>query len=145
MFDFRKRIIIWYEGNKRELPWRTTEDPYQIWVSEIILQQTRVAQGLTYYQQFISKFPDIFTLAAAKPEKILLVWQGLGYYNRALNMKKTAEILVVDQNGVFPSGYNGLLKLKGIGPYTAAAIASIAFKEPVPVVDGNVSRVLSRI
>jgi len=145
MNEFQNELLEWYNQHKRDLPWRITRDPYIIWVSEIILQQTRVVQVLAYFQRFITEFPDIFTLASTNIEKILLIWQGLGYYNRAMNMKKTAEKLVKERKGVFPDNYKELLQLNGIGPYTAGAIASIAFNEPVPVVDGNVSRVLSRI
>lgn len=145
MVDFTKRVLVWYEQNKRELPWRSTQNAYYIWVSEIILQQTRVNQGLTYYREFVNKFPDIFSLAAASENEVLRIWQGLGYYNRALNMHHTARQLVKENVGQLPDSYKELIKLKGIGPYTAAAIASMAYNEAVAVVDGNVKRVLSRI
>ncbi len=138
-------LLAWYRSHKRDLPWRHTRDPYHIWVSEIILQQTRVAQGMAYYHRFIHAFPDIFYLAQASVEQVLKIWEGLGYYSRARNMHVTAQSIVNDYGGTFPDSYEGLLMLKGIGPYTAAAIASISFQKPVPVVDGNVFRVLSRL
>ncbi len=141
---FSKILINWYNKNKRELPWRKTTDPYKIWVSEIILQQTRIIQGLDYYNNFIKKFPTIYHLARTSDNELMLAWQGLGYYSRARNMHFTANYIIKNYKGQFPEKYHELLKLKGIGPYTAAAIASIAFNEPVAVVDGNVFRVLSR-
>jgi len=141
---FSKRLIYWYLQNKRDLPWRNTRNPYDIWLSEIILQQTRVAQGLPYFEAFISAFPTVFDLANASEEQVLKLWQGLGYYSRARNLHQTAQIIVSNYKGSFPTTYNELLKLKGIGPYTAAAIASFSFDEAVPVVDGNVFRVLAR-
>ncbi|MBN2521379.1 MAG: A/G-specific adenine glycosylase [Bacteroidales bacterium] len=141
---FSKILITWYNKNKRELPWRNTTDPYKIWVSEIILQQTRIIQGLDYYNKFIKKFPTIYHLANASIDELMLAWQGLGYYSRARYMHFTANYIVKNYKGQFPEKYHELLKLKGIGRYTAAAIASIAFNEPVAVVDGNVFRVLSR-
>ena len=145
MNDFAKRLTEWYETNKRKLPWRETNDPYAIWLSEIILQQTRVNQGLPYYQRFIKTWPTVDKLAAASKDEVFKLWQGLGYYRRAENMMKTAQIVVNDHKGIFPGCYHQLLKLPGVGEYTAAAIASIAFGEKVPVTDGNVYRVLSRI
>ena len=142
---FSKELINWYLKNKRELPWRETEDPYPIWLSEIILQQTRVQQGLPYYFSFLKHFPTINDLANATEKEVLSLWQGLGYYSRARNLHKTAQLIVADYAGSFPNNYAGLLHLKGVGPYTAAAIASFAFKEKVAVVDGNVYRVLTRI
>lgn len=142
--QFTKKIIDWYQINQRELPWRDTKDPYKIWLSEIILQQTRVAQGLPYYFSFIERFPDIFQLAQADENEVLKLWQGLGYYSRARNLHYTAKYIVEQCNGIVPQSYQDLLKLKGIGDYTAAAIASFAYGEVVPVVDGNVFRVLSR-
>jgi A/G-specific adenine glycosylase len=142
---FSKKIIDWYEQNKRILPWRTTKDPYKIWLSEIILQQTRIAQGLPYYQTFIKNFPNVKSLAAAKPDKVLRLWQGLGYYSRARNLHACAKQVVKNLNGNFPPSFEELKKLPGIGDYTAAAIASISFSEPVAVVDGNVFRVLARV
>lgn len=142
---FYKKIIEWYYLNKRALPWRNTKDPYQIWLSEVILQQTRVAQGLPYYEKFVEQYPTIQLLANADEKDVLRLWQGLGYYSRARNMHTTAKIIANDFDGIFPNNYEGLLKLKGIGPYTAAAIASFAFDEKVAVVDGNVYRVLARV
>ncbi len=140
-----RQLIEWYKRVKRDLPWRTTKDPYLIWVSEIILQQTRVDQGLPYYLRFIERFQNIRELAYAEEDEVLNYWQGLGYYSRARNMYASSKIICELNNGVFPSTYHELVKLKGIGPYTAAAIASIAFDEPYPVVDGNVNRVVSRL
>ena len=142
--DFSNSLLSWYLQNKRDLPWRNTANPYSIWLSEIILQQTKVAQGLPYYMSFIEAFPTVLHLAKADEEQVLKLWQGLGYYSRARNMHKTAQIISFDYNGKFPDNFNELIKLKGVGDYTAAAIASFAFNEVVPVVDGNVFRVLSR-
>lgn len=142
--EFSNSLLLWYLQNKRDLPWRNTVNPYPIWLSEIMLQQTRVAQGMPYFLSFMEAFPTVFDLAKADEEQVLKLWQGLGYYSRARNMHKTAQIIAFDFNGNFPNNYNDLLKLKGIGEYTAAAIASFAFNEVVPVVDGNVYRVLSR-
>lgn len=142
--EFSNSLLLWYLQNKRNLPWRNTVNPYPIWLSEIMLQQTRVAQGMPYFLSFMDAFPTIFDLAKADEEQVLKLWQGLGYYSRARNMHKTAQIIAFDFNGNFPNNYNDLLKLKGIGEYTAAAIASFAFNEVVPVVDGNVYRVLAR-
>ena len=141
---FSKKILVWYHENKRELPWRNTTNPYKIWLSEIMLQQTRVAQGLPYYEKFVAEFPTVFDLANAEEEKILKLWQGLGYYSRARNMHYTAKIIVAEFDGKFPRTYKELVKLKGVGDYTASAIASISFGEQEPVVDGNVYRVLAR-
>jgi A/G-specific adenine glycosylase len=141
---FPNLLIQWYLQNKRDLPWRHTTDPYVIWLSEIMLQQTRVAQGLPYFLRFTEAFPTVFALANASEEEVLKLWQGLGYYSRARNLHKTARQVAFGLNGEFPKTYNELLKLKGIGEYTAAAIASFAYNENVPVVDGNVYRVLSR-
>ncbi|MCF6213847.1 MAG: A/G-specific adenine glycosylase [Flavobacteriaceae bacterium] len=142
--NFRKPLIYWYLQNKRALPWRLTEDPYKIWLSEIMLQQTTVAQGLPYFNRFINKMPTLEALANTDEEIVLKLWQGLGYYSRARNLLTTAKYVNAYLKGVFPTTYKDLLKLKGIGPYTAAAIASICYKEPIAVVDGNVYRVLSR-
>ncbi len=142
---FATKLINWYIQNKRVLPWRETKDPYKIWLSEIILQQTRVAQGLPYYLKFIQKFPDIHTLAQTDEQTILQLWQGLGYYSRARNLWQCAQQIVLKYQGVFPKNWQALLSLKGIGQYTAAAIASFAFQMPFAVVDGNVYRVLARI
>ncbi len=141
---FSQIILLWYSGNKRPLPWRNTTDPYKIWLSEIILQQTRVAQGLPYYHKFITAFPTLQDLANAGETDILKHWQGLGYYTRARNMHKTAIAITRDMGGRFPETYEGLLQLKGVGDYTASAIASCSFNLPEPVVDGNVYRVLAR-
>lgn len=137
------RLLAWYDANHRVLPWRETRDPYAIWVSEIILQQTRVAQGLDYYRRFLEAFPDVESLAVADQDAVMRVWQGLGYYSRARNMQQAARQVVA--MGGFPNTYEGLLYLKGIGPYTAAAIGSFAFGLPVAAIDGNVLRVVSRL
>jgi A/G-specific adenine glycosylase len=142
---FSSTIIDWYQANHRNLPWRKTIDPYKIWLSEVILQQTRVAQGLPYYERFISSFPSVFDLAKAPEQKVLRLWQGLGYYSRARNLHRCAKEVVEKFNGNFPNSFNELIKLPGVGDYTAAAIASIAFREPIAVVDGNVFRVLARV
>ena len=141
---FSNSLIHWYLNNKRDLPWRNTNNPYSIWLSEIMLQQTRVAQGMPYYLDFITNFPTVFDLANSPEEKVLKHWQGLGYYSRARNLHFTAQYVANELKGEFPNNYKELLKLKGIGEYTAAAIASFSFNEVVPVVDGNVFRVLSR-
>jgi A/G-specific adenine glycosylase len=143
--SFANHLIDWYQINQRPLPWRETKDPYQIWLSEIILQQTRVAQGLPYYQKFVTAFPTIKSLAQASEQRVLRLWQGLGYYSRARNLHSCAKTIVNDYGGEFPTTYHQLIKLPGIGPYTAAAIASFAFGEKVAVVDGNVFRVLARV
>lgn len=143
--NFSKELISWYQNDHRDLPWRNTQDPYRIWLSEIILQQTRVDQGLEYYHRFIAEFPTVKELAEADEDLVLKLWQGLGYYSRARNLHKAARIIADAMNGVFPSTYRAIIELPGVGPYTAAAIASFAFKEKVAVVDGNVYRVLSRI
>jgi A/G-specific adenine glycosylase len=142
--NFSEILTYWYSINKRDLPWRNTKEPYFIWLSEIILQQTQIKQGLPYYEAFVSKYPTVFDLAEAKESDVLKLWQGLGYYSRARNLHFTAKYVVAELDGVFPNTYNALLKLKGIGDYTASAIASICFNEPTAVVDGNVYRVLSR-
>ncbi|MEQ1585455.1 MAG: A/G-specific adenine glycosylase [Cyclobacteriaceae bacterium] len=142
---FSKKIISWYEENKRALPWRESRDPYKIWLSEIILQQTRIAQGLPYYLKFVENFPDVKSLAQAPQDKVLRLWQGLGYYSRARNLHACARQIETELGGQFPTSFQELKKLPGIGDYTAAAIASIAFREPVAVVDGNVFRVLARV
>lgn len=143
--NFSHILIRWYEKNKRDLPWREVESPYHVWLSEIMLQQTQVSQGLPYYERFINTFPDVFSLAEAEEQEVLKLWQGLGYYSRARNLHVTAKVIAYEMNGVFPNTYHQLIKLKGIGDYTAAAIASICFNEAVPTIDGNVYRVLSRI
>ena len=141
---FSKKLKHWYSNNKRELPWRQTKDPYFIWLSEIILQQTQVNQGLPYYVKFTENFPTIYHLASADESAVLKLWQGLGYYSRARNLHATAKYVVSELDGKFPNNYKDLIKLKGIGDYTASAIASICFNEATAVVDGNVYRVLSR-
>lgn len=144
-YNLSSTLRIWYRKNARTLPWRETQDPYLIWLSEIILQQTRVQQGLPYFEKFRTLFPDIQTFASAGEDAILKVWQGLGYYSRARNMVRTAQQVVRDYEGRFPPAFSELLQLPGIGAYTAAAIASFAFHQPIAVVDGNVKRVLSRM
>lgn len=141
---FHSIIIDWYLDNKRSLPWRETTNPYHIWLSEIMLQQTRVEQGKPYYFKFLEAFPTVFHLASATEAQVLKLWQGLGYYSRARNLHATAKYVANTLNGEFPDNYKDLLKLKGVGDYTASAVASICFNEPTPVVDGNVYRVLSR-
>ena len=136
--NFSNSLVQWYLNHKRDLPWRNTQNPYPIWLSEIMLQQTRVAQGTPYYLSFLAAFPTVFDLANASEEQVLKLWQGLGYYSRARNLHKTAQYIAFECDGVFPNSYSELLKLKGVGEYTAAAIASFAYKE------GNVFRVLSR-
>ena len=142
MSEFADKLIGWYEENKRDLPWRDTKDPYRIWISEIILQQTRVAQGYDYFVRFMKRFPDVFTLAEAEEDEVMKYWQGLGYYSRARNLHAAARS-VADAGG-FPTTYEEVLALKGVGEYTAAAICSFAYDMPYAVVDGNVYRVLSR-
>ncbi len=143
--NFSSRLLSWYAQNGRQLPWRGKVNPYNVWISEIILQQTRIEQGIGYYYRFIDAFPDVRTLAEAPLDKVLRLWQGLGYYSRARNLHQAAGDIVNNLNGVLPDSYAGWLKIKGVGSYTAAAIASIAFKEPVPALDGNACRVFSRI
>lgn len=142
---FSESLIAWYTQNKRDLPWRNTQNPYFIWLSEIILQQTRVDQGMNYYLKFRKEFPTIQKLSDAEEEKVIKLWQGLGYYSRARNLHATAKHIVQNLNGKFPETHDELIKLKGIGPYTAAAIASMSFNQPCAVVDGNVYRVLARV
>jgi A/G-specific adenine glycosylase len=141
---FRKRLISWYLENNRPLPWSKTHDPYSIWLREVILQQTRVEQGASYYQKFLNHYPTIVDLANSSLEEVFKDWEGLGYYSRAKNLHKTAQIVRDDYNGIFPRVYEEILSLKGIGEYTAAAISSFAYNEPYSVLDGNVFRVLSR-
>jgi len=142
--NFSNELITWYNNNKRELPWRNTTDAYTIWLSEIILQQTRVEQGMPYFYRFIEKYPDVQRFAAAHEDDILKLWQGLGYYSRGRNMLKTARFVQEHYDGRFPTSYDELIKLTGIGEYTAAAIASFSANEARAVVDGNVYRVLAR-
>lgn len=141
---FTLSLLNWYKENRRDLPWRTTKDAYKIWLSETILQQTRVGQGLPYYHAFLKEFPTVFHLALASEEKVLKLWQGLGYYSRARNMHETAKHICEVFQGNFPDNFLELKKLKGVGSYTAAAIASFCFDQNIGVVDGNVFRVLSR-
>ncbi len=142
--DFSYKLINWYNNHKRDLPWRHTTNPYFIWLSEIILQQTQIAQGLPYYLKFVQSFPTVQDLANASEDQVLKLWQGLGYYSRARNLHHTAQLVAFELNGQFPDNFNDLKKLKGVGNYTAAAIASFCYKESVAVVDGNVYRVLAR-
>ena len=142
---FSEKLIEWYRVNKRNLPWRLTKQPYKIWVSEIILQQTRIEQGEKYYYAFLEKYPNISELAKTNDEELLKVWEGLGYYSRALNMLKASRVVLNNYKGIFPSNYDDLIKLPGIGDYTASAISSICNNEVQPVVDGNVFRFLSRM
>ena len=143
--SFRKKLLVWYDAHKRDFPWRRTQDPYKIWISEIMLQQTRVDTVIPYYERFLDWFPTVADLAQAPEEKLLKAWEGLGYYSRVRNMQKAAQQIMENHGGVFPSSYEEISKLKGIGPYTAGAIASIAFGLPEPAVDGNVMRVLARL
>jgi len=139
------KLLKWYDKNARDLPFRNTKDPYKIWICEIVFQQTRIAQGLNHYNNFIKRFPDVQTLANAKEDEVLLYWKGLGYYSRAINIHKAAQQIINDYNGIFPSQYEEILKLKGVGKYTAAAVSSICFNGKMPAVDGNFYRVLSRV
>lgn len=145
MPEIAKVLIDWYSENKRELPWRETRDPYRIWISEIILQQTRVVQGLEYYYRFMERFPDVNALAEAEADEVMKYWQGLGYYSRARNLHAAAKAVAEHFGGRFPNDYRAVRSLKGIGEYTAAAICSFAWRQPYAVVDGNVYRVLSRL
>ena len=144
MDPFTNSLLSWHRKNARDLPWKESKDPYLIWISEIILQQTRVAQGTPYYLKFIERFPDVFSLARASEDEVMKFWEGLGYYSRARNLHYSAKKIVTDHDGKFPSTYENILGLKGVGPYTAAAISSFAFDLPYAVVDGNVYRVLAR-
>ena len=135
----------WYRIHKRELPWRESSDPYIIWISEIILQQTRVVQGMDYFLRFTERFPDVASLASAEEDEVLKYWQGLGYYSRARNLHAAAKDIMKRFDGIFPGRYEDVISLKGIGEYTAAAIVSFVWNQPYPVVDGNVFRVLSRL
>ncbi|MGL5958779.1 MAG: A/G-specific adenine glycosylase [Phocaeicola sp.] len=139
---FSRKLVTWYNEHKRELPWRNTKNPYLIWISEIILQQTRVVQGYAYYQRFVERFPTVFELAKADTDEVMKLWEGLGYYSRARNLHEAAQAIA--KSGSFPTLHKEVLALKGIGSYTAAAICSFAYNQPYAVVDGNVYRVLSR-
>ena len=143
--SFRQKLLTWYDENKRDLPWRRSNNPYHIWISEIMLQQTRVDTVIPYYERFLDWFPTVKDLAIAPEERLLKAWEGLGYYSRVRNMQEAAQQIVAEFEGEFPHTYEGIFSLKGIGPYTAGAIASIAFGLPEPAVDGNVMRVLSRL
>ena len=142
---FRKNLLAWFETHSRKLPWRDTEDPYRIWVSEVMLQQTQVKKVLQYYQKFVNKFPDVESLARAALQDLLKTWEGLGYYARARNLHKAAQVVVGDLKGEIPADYAGFRELPGVGEYIAAAVQSIAFNRPYAVVDGNVKRVLARL
>lgn len=142
---FHDLLFQWYLTNKRPLPWRGNTDPYIIWVAEIIFQQTRIEQGINYFRNFITSFPDIETLAAASEDEVLKVWQGLGYYSRARNLRTSAQMILRDHHGLFPNKYEAIIRLKGIGDYSASAIASISFGAPHAAVDGNVQRIISRL
>ena len=142
---FAKKLLAWYEEFGRELPWRKTENPYYIWLSEIILQQTRIEQGRSYYEHFVAHYPTVNDLAEATEEQVLKSWQGLGYYSRARNLHSAAQYVAKELNGEFPDTYEGILSLKGVGKYTAAAIASFAYRLPYPVIDGNVYRFVARL
>jgi A/G-specific adenine glycosylase len=143
--DFATKLLEWSATSERNMPWKGEKDPYRIWLSEIILQQTKVEQGLAYYIKFIEKYPNIISLANAELDSVLKLWQGLGYYSRARNLHTTAQIIATEYNGIFPLKYEEILKLKGIGTYTAAAISSFAYDACIPVIDGNVIRVLARV
>ena len=145
ILSFRQKLLAWYDENKRDLPWRRSKNPYHIWVSEIMLQQTRVDTVIPYYERFLETFPTVESLANAPEERLLKAWEGLGYYSRVRNMQTAAQQIMEDFDGEFPSTYEGISSLKGIGPYTAGAISSIAFNLPQPAVDGNVMRVLARL
>jgi A/G-specific adenine glycosylase len=139
------KLLAWYKINARDLPFRQTKDPYKIWICEIVFQQTRITQGLNHYNNFIRRFPDVKVLAGAEEDEVLLYWKGLGYYSRAINIHKAAQQIMNDYDGSFPHQYEDILKLKGVGKYTAAAVSSICFDGKMPAVDGNFYRVLSRI
>ncbi len=141
----RAKLQAWFRDFKRDLPWRWSHDPYRIWLSEVIMQQTRIDQGLPYYEAFAEQFPTVYDLAKASEDQVLNLWQGLGYYNRARNLHYTAQVIASDYGGTFPEEYDELIKLKGVGEYTAAAIASMAFDKPHAVIDGNVNRVVARL
>ena len=142
---FRNKLYMWYASSYRSMPWKGIKDPYKIWLSEVILQQTRVEQGLPYYEKFVARFPNVKSLAEAGEDEVMKLWQGLGYYSRARNMLAAARYISEELDGIFPSDHKRIRALKGVGDYTAAAISSFAFNEPYPVLDGNVFRVLSRI
>ena len=141
----RRRLLQWYDGNRRDLPWRKTRDPYRIWISEVMLQQTRVQAVIPYYERFLRTFPNVRRLAAAPEERLLACWSGLGYYSRARNLQKAAQVIVREHGGVFPRALDAALSLPGVGRYTASAVLSIAYGKPLAVLDGNVARVLARL
>ena len=141
---FSQTLLNWFDEHRRDLPWRNTSDPYEIWISEVILQQTRVVQGLSYYHNFLANFPTVKALAEADEAQVLKVWQGLGYYSRARNLHTAAQSIIHEHGGIFPADYDSIRRLKGVGDYTAAAIASFAFGLPYPAVDGNVLRFTAR-
>lgn len=143
--SFSHLLLNWYQSNHRDLPWRKTKDPYLVWISEIMLQQTRIEAVKPYYERFIKRIPNIASLASIDENELLKLWEGLGYYNRARNLKKAAIKIMEEHNGIFPRTYEEIMKLPGIGEYTASAIASICFNELTPVVDGNVLRVFTRV
>jgi A/G-specific adenine glycosylase len=145
IWSIRRRLVAWYKKSARDLPWRRTRDPYPIWLSEVILQQTRVQQGLPYYERFLAALPDVQSLAAASTQRVLKLWEGMGYYARARNMHRAAQIIAGERKGQFPATAQEWMRLPGVGRYTAGAITSAAFGEPVPIVDGNVARVLCRM
>jgi A/G-specific adenine glycosylase len=142
--NFSDELLGWYDQNKRDLPWRNIDNPYVIWIAEVVFQQTRIEQGLPYFLKFMEKFPSLYDLADASEEDVLKKWQGLGYYSRARNLRFSAKYIVNELNGKFPDNYETLLKLKGVGPYIAAEVASVCFDEVVAAIDGNVQRVISR-
>jgi A/G-specific adenine glycosylase len=142
--NFTEKILNWYDDNKRDLPWRKDDDPYRIWLSEVIMQQTQIIQGTSYYLRFIEQFPTVFDLAKADEHDVLMLWQGLGYYSRARYLHQTARIIVDRFNGIFPGNYEEIISLKGIGDYTASMILSVCFNQPSAAVDGNISRLISR-
>ncbi len=144
-WDFTREMMSWYRQNRRDLPWRKDRDPYHVWVSEIMLQQTRVEAVKGYYRRFMTRLPDIAALASADEQTLLKLWEGLGYYNRVRNMRRAAELIVKERSGRFPERYEDILSLPGIGEYTAGAIASICFEQKTAAVDGNVLRVISRL
>jgi len=141
---FQQSLLSWYRPDRRPMPWKAIQDPYAIWLSEIILQQTRVEQGLPYFERFLAAYPTVTDLAAAEDDAVMKLWEGLGYYSRARNLLKAARMVAAEHGGTFPDTYSGLRTLPGVGPYTAAAIASFAFDRQVPVLDGNVFRILAR-
>ena len=144
MADWTQRLLKWFDQHQRQMPWRTDPRPYYVWLSEIMLQQTQVDTVIPYFQRFIAAFPDVHTLAAADQQEVLKLWEGLGYYSRARNLHKAAQVVVAEHGGELPQQYDDLMSIPGLGPYTAAAVSSIAFGQPVPVVDGNVLRVFCR-